>query len=102
MMKFFMMALVSVFLFSSSVYAQSNCMPKEEVRKNLAKDFKEKLNFAGITELNIQEGLKASTVLEIYTNKKTRTFTIVVHRTSKLSCISVTGTQFFETKDLLD
>ncbi|WP_120636034.1 hypothetical protein [Ruegeria sp. EL01] len=77
-------------LVANPVLAQ-NCAEREHVIGKLRDSYSEELRFGGL-----QKARGAKSVMEIWANQETGSFTVLVTHANGLSCIVAVGTNFFE------
>ena len=70
--------------------AQS-CAPRDDVVKKLEESYSEQLAFGGLQK---QRGSQA--VMEVWANRETGSYTVLVTQPNGIACIVAVGTDFFE------
>ncbi|WP_170426377.1 hypothetical protein [Ruegeria arenilitoris] len=68
-----------------------NCAQRDHVIAKLQDSYSEELVFGGL-----QKTRGAQAVMEVWTSKKTGSYTVLVTQANGISCIVAVGTDFFE------
>ncbi|NOD65053.1 MULTISPECIES: hypothetical protein [unclassified Ruegeria] len=68
-----------------------NCAERESIITKLQESYAEELAFGGL-----QKTRGAQSVMEVWTSKKTGSYTVLVTNANGISCIVAVGTDFFE------
>ncbi|MBO9446096.1 hypothetical protein [Ruegeria sp. R14_0] len=69
----------------------NNCAQRDHVIAKLQDSYSEELVFGGL-----QKTRGAQAVMEVWTSKKTGSYTVLVTQANGISCIVAVGTDFFE------
>lgn len=86
-------ALIFLLLFSTPVWAQQVCQPREEIVSQLKKQYKEQQRIIGLSN--------DGTVLEIFSTKSGSSYTVTITRPDGITCVvnAGTGLEIMEIKD---
>ena len=68
-----------------------NCAQREHVITKLQNSYSEELVFGGL-----QKTRDSQAVMEVWTSKKTGSYTVLVTQANGITCIVAVGTDFFE------
>lgn len=68
-----------------------NCAEREHVIAKLQDNYSEELAFGGL-----QKTRGTQSVMEVWTSKKTGSYTVLVTQANGITCIVAVGTDFFE------
>jgi len=90
MIKIFLNFAIGLLVLTGPLYAQTNCGEREAVVDRLVNGYGEEKRTIGLSSKN--------TVIEIYANLVTGTWTALQTHTSGRSCVVSSGTDYYETR----
>lgn len=85
-MKLFATTIVSIFIGTATI--ASTCGPRDQLTETLSDDYGEHYAFGGIPK-------RQNTLMEIWVNPISRSYTVLITQPNDISCIVAAGTDFF-------